>query len=269
VLVPKVYRSKPKTQTEGDGDETLFVGSQPLRFSEPPAVQPAPNTNQIDPETEETDILSDFPSETYEDTDLKPNHYLTHYPMNSKCKVCQASKLKRRQARRRSEPIQVEKYGSLVSFDHIVFGAVPGFGGESVCLIGRDTFSMFGIASPSVQKDGESSFSAIQDLVGDEPTVSVRVDSSRELAYAVERLKLSRRVNVSLSAPYRSTSNSLQERFGQELIRGTRALLRQAGLPESFWPFAIVAFVAAYNCQVQPNLQGVPPPCKSDTPITT
>ena len=56
--------------------------------------------------------------------------------------------------------------------------------------------------------------------------------------------------------PYRSQSNSLQERFIQEVVRGVRALLRASGLPEHYWPFALVAFMHAYNVQIQDNLFG-------------
>jgi hypothetical protein len=48
------------------------------------------------------------------------------------------------------------------------------------------------------------------------------------------------------------------ERFGQEIISGTRCLLRQSGLPEAFWPLASVAFSVCLNSQVDPELQMCP-----------
>ena len=86
--------------------------------------------------------------------------------------------------------------------------------------------------------------------------IGLRTDNSKELIAAGQLLKVVRKVTTTLSIPYRHTSNPIQERFNQQLIRGARALLRQSGLPETFWPQAIVAYVCCYNIQTQSKLQG-------------
>ena len=86
-------------------------------------------------------------------------------------------------------------------------------------MIGSDAYSRFGVSKPSPEKDGESSLDVMRGFLSDVDAVGIRVNNSKELGYAVTRLKETHRVRLSLSVPYRSASNSIQERFGQEMIR--------------------------------------------------
>ena len=90
----------------------------------------------------------------------------------------------------------------------------------------RQTFSRIADANPTLHKDAVSSFDRLNEITAGEPYVGLRVDNSKELIAAAKMLKSVTQVNLELSIQYRSTSNSL------------------------------VAYVIAYNCQYQPDLQG-------------
>ena len=105
------------------------------------------------------------------------------------------------------------------------------------------------MSRPAVSKDADVSFDVLTDFTAEFTAGCLRTDNSKELIAAGEMLRKTGNFQIKFAVPYRAQSNSLAERWGQEVLRGTRALLRQSRFPLQFWSWAITAFTTAYNCQ--------------------
>jgi hypothetical protein len=203
---------RPQRPESEDEEESVLV-QQPFHA---PAASDAAGTlpaeeNLIELEAESVEVVNESDDDEVVDSKLSPSHFLTHFPKNSNCPICNASNLKRRQARRRVAPISLPRIGSLVGADHLISGAVPGINGDTVCLITNDVYSRFAGAYPAVSKDSQESFNCLEGFTSDMGDIGLRTDNSRELIAAGQMLKVVRKVTTTLSVPYRHTSNSIQQ----------------------------------------------------------
>ena len=74
----------------------------------------------------------------------------------------------------------------------------------------------------------------------------VYTDDSNSLKCALRQLGIPHDV----SAPGRPKTNGVAERQVKEVIHGTRVMLRQAGIPDCFWPYAMRNVCFARNIHV-------------------
>ena len=64
---------------------------------------------------------------------------------------------------------------------------------------------------------------------------------------AIKKALKMHRIQYDTSTPGQPKTNGIAERYVQEVINGTRALLSNAGLPASFWPYAMRAWCFGHN----------------------
>ena len=96
-------------------------------------------------------------------------------------------------------------------------------------------------------------------FVGDAEHVTLRNDNSKELIAAGLLLRERVRVTFKNTIEHRPQSHGIAERWGQEVISSTRCLIKQSGLTEDFWSYAVPYWTLAYNLQTQSGLDGKSP----------
>ena len=64
---------------------------------------------------------------------------------------------------------------------------------------------------------------------------------------AIKKAMKMHHIQHDTSTPGQPKTNGIAERQVQEVINGTRALLSMAGLPASFWPYAMRAWCFGHN----------------------
>ncbi len=82
------------------------------------------------------------------------------------------------------------------------------------------------------------------------PIAAIRVDEGGELARSTEFMKMCHhqlKLNVQTTGTYDSTSNGKVESPHKTLKRMSRTMLVSAGLPDSFWCFALQYAVFIHN----------------------
>ena len=252
-LVPtKVVNYVPQLISKRELDQATLISSANI-VSATPAIEQA-----------EAPALVPFEAQPMDPAELEAlvseRHYLTHLPMHPKCEVCQAAKLKRKQARRQVPGERgVDKatvFGDIVHCDHLVSLACPGTSGANHCLLVKDQATKVAGSFPVKSKGHQAAEAALLSFVDDCPHITLRTDNSKELVAAGLGLRQFLTVTFKHSVPYRPQSNSIIERWGQEAISAARCLLKQSGLPEQFWDLAIMYWTLCYNVTPQADLAG-------------
>ena len=67
-------------------------------------------------------------------------------------------------------------------------------------------------------------------------------------------MRVRRRVTLRPTIQYRPQSNSLTERWNQEVLSGVRVLLVASGFSREWWSYAMRFWTTAYNIQPHPKL---------------
>jgi hypothetical protein len=181
------------------------------------------------------------------------SHSTLHFPMLSDCPVCMVTKVKRTPARKSKDTNRKDSvYFNQKATIDLIEVSEPDLEGNTFLFTYRDDFSGWVAAIPQKSKTASDSLDSFREIVRELPSVpeTVRSDNGREFSAEFEDELKKLYIKHEYSVPYRSTTNAKHERLNQEINRGIRALLFQAGLPVGFWGHA-----ARYVSEVFNHLQ--------------
>ena len=180
-------------------------------------------------------------SDLYHVTKLKKaiQHAIFHYD------VCHLAKSKKR----RNHTISQRSDTLLDRISVDVCGKLPkGAKGHIYFLMIIDSYSHYVAAIPAKGKDDCADELRIWKKEAELHTgfqlKAVRMDNVKELLAVGEEWKKDTGVKIEPTAPYTSSQNGLAERAIQGIEQKARAMLIDANLPITFWPYAVTA--AAY-----------------------
>ena len=174
-------------------------------------------------------------------------HLLTHKPYNAACNICIAAKARRRQHRRRLQPVHrsLTKFGQIVTCDHIDLASwwQHSHKGHMCALIMYDLSTGFLGSYPSYTKTGSETWENVKRFQGSAQTSYIYSDGSAEIDAACKHAGIVH----DCSQAGDPQNNAVAERQVQESVQGTTCNLLQAGLPHQFWPWAMRYHAAAAN----------------------
>lgn len=177
-------------------------------------------------------------------------HLLTHTPKNPNCPACRRAKMQKKPHRRKAIPIeeraQAEKFGDLITGDHIVTidKIDKSIDGKRDAVVIYDVATMFLECYPTGTKSADETIQALQHFIGPKGTVSLFYsDAARELHSAAKVLGICK----DQSTPGRPQSNGLAESKVRKVLQGTRTILEHAGMDPSYWSYACKHFCFCHN----------------------
>ena len=227
--------------------------------------QEPPDPSPADPAAPPVEVvagdeaLEDVPDAVVDDSDhprrdlkaeaVSLKHKLTHTPFNKYCPVCRVAKAQRRPCRRRHIPtIKAVNFGDLVTADHVVAHSERSMGvtrDRNAVIIGdKATGYIEGI--PVKTKGRQDTIHAMLQFAGARKPRYLWTDGSGELSSAANFL----RIPHGIATPARPQTNGAAERLVRSVMEGSRSLLVEAGLPPSFWPFAMRHYCFLKNIDV-------------------
>jgi len=177
-------------------------------------------------------------------------HLLIHKPFNPYCEVCLQAKLREDPHRGKKGVVpttadSAKDFGDYVTGDFVVQAEINrGVGGFVDALNLRDLGTGVKMCYPTKDRLTESCVDALKAFGGAGNSHIKRFYSDTEGGF-VAACK-ARHIPHRRAQPGRSCNNSLAERANQDVLRGARACLAQAGLPACFWPYA-----APYYCLME------------------
>ena len=168
-------------------------------------------------------------------------HLLTHKPKNPHCIGCRVAKMRDVPHYTGAFDRTPAKWGDLITCDHIDSrnNEMTGLHGEKNALVIKDFWSGLVMIYPAITKDGPETEEAIADFLGSKPCRRsfhryMYSDQERAILKACRSLKL----HSETSQAGVPRNNAMIERTVQDVLAGTRTLLRTAGLPSCFWTYA-------------------------------
>jgi transposase InsO family protein len=170
-------------------------------------------------------------------------------PKHFNCNVCDASKLHRNAYKKR------QKYASrpLESVHTDMSGTLPrGLAGERYYSAALDEHSRYVFVGIFRHKS-EAATWFVNLLRREQRQLSLTVlrvhsDNGSELCTTeVYEFCESEGIVLTTSPAYDPASNGLVERIHKTLMERSRCLLQESGLPETFWPFSLLAATEKYN----------------------
>jgi hypothetical protein len=166
-------------------------------------------------------------------------HLMCHKPYNAACPSCRASRVNRRPHRRRpvSTHLPFERFGESVTIDHTgpYDPSHQGTLREAFAVVIYDLYSGYIGAYPCLTKTGAETIQHVQHFSGHDAIYYVYSDDSGEIAFACNYL----RIPHDSSEPGEPQTNGVAERQVQEIKVATAANLKQAGLPHTYWNYAM------------------------------
>ena len=175
-------------------------------------------------------------------------HLMTHLPSNPFCEFCLAKRRHHRRTRVSAAQRDAERpkvFGARVGVDHGSLGSNQrvGSAGERAFLSITDKASNFSGIYPNASKNAASTTLAFRHFKGTAKIDEVVSDNAPELirsAHAINASSL-------CSRPWEPQSNGQDEAKINKILGGGRCLMKQSGLPSSWWPSAIKYFGHALN----------------------
>ena len=192
-------------------------------------------------------------------TDLKKplssTHFLTHFPKDPRCPICNQCKNTRAQCRRKKDHGEPDKlpepkaFADSITADHKILNEDDeSRSNDRVAMVVMDRFTKWlqGFAAPS--KEAKEVIRDLQKFVG--PQVKpqhVYTDNSQEFIAALKELNWPH----DTSTPHRSQTNGVIERAVRVVKEGTSCALVQSGLSEKWWSEAMTCFCFLRNVSTE------------------
>ena len=176
---------------------------------------------------------------------------MDHISKHPYCHACQVGKLQPQQSRRsKGLGPPPSCFGEQITADHILSRSdrSEGITGELDALLIYDRGTTWIDCYPVKTQGAHDVYTKFLSFIGPLQKVQyVHTDDSRALKAALDELKVSH----DSSTPGRPKTNGVAERQVKEVIHGVRTLLRQAGLPHSFWTYAMRNFCFSRNVKIR------------------
>ena len=203
---------------------------------------------EVEPPLEATDGAKEYLTLRNEAKSLR--HLMTHLPFNKYCTTCQRAKMEGAKHFRGSGIAghEAKQFGDHVTADTLVLHGLKdrGFRGEKNAIMFYDFATEYHECIPvKSRKEGDTDW-AFRHYIGPSETFKLK----RMYCDRAPELINSARKHASCddySIPGDPRSNGIAENKVKLVLRGARALLRQAGLPAKYWVFAVRAFCAGLN----------------------
>jgi hypothetical protein len=193
---------------------------------------------------------------------LPNDHRIIHFPMEENCLICDTAKMKKKPARRKivGEQNVAQVCNERFSVDLLESSDVD-YCNNMYVFTGRDDHSNYLYASPQQTKHAEVCLESLLGYIRNHgKPKAIRSDVGSEFQGVFERFLRENLIGREYGIPYRSTSDSRHERRHQDINRAVRAILLQAGLPDSFWADAVLYSVFCMNHLVSKD--GIETPCQ-------
>ncbi len=140
------------------------------------------------------------------------------------------------------------KFGDQVTADHIVAYSENSMGvtGDQAAVVFGDRATNYFDGFPLKGKTTPDTSHALRCFAGSEVIARAWTDTSPELIATM----IENKVAHDLATQGQPQTNGRAERLVRRTMEGTKTLLLQAGLPGSFWPYAMKAYCFAQNTEV-------------------
>ena len=180
----------------------------------------------------------------------KKSHKLTHKPaMPEHCDSCMRGKRKRKKKRKGVATSNPEKFGDIITVDHVHLKdwvGDPGVGGYTDTFNMLDLATKFKCAKPVKSKDADRTLLTIKYWIGEDSVKKIYSDGHESIKKACKNLTIPHQ----LAQPGIHQNNGIIERCNSDILAGTRTLLVEAGLPSCFWPYAAACYCHHDNVSV-------------------
>ena len=168
------------------------------------------------------------------------SHLCTHRYRNPYCESCIRAKMRHFKTRRGAFKRKIEQWGDLMTFDFVDVRDAKdrGVGMDDDAreiLVIRDIATKVVAAYPTASRSTDDVVKCLQRFKGKRKIKMAYSDEAGEFTAAADRLG----IILDNSLPGRPRNNSIAERTNQFVLDTTSTCLLQAGLPASYWPYAI------------------------------
>ena len=174
-------------------------------------------------------------------------HLFTHKPANIRCTSCMRGKLRQVPHRAGSFDRPVEKWGDIITVDHMVQTDEDwtiGCDGSKNLLAVKDLATGLKWAYPMPTKSAENTADALKRFCGSYRIGCVYSDGAPELDEACRMLGYPH----DKSHPGVPQNNGIIERCNGDILAMTRTCIIHAGLPNHVWPWACQCVCHNDNC---------------------
>jgi hypothetical protein len=165
-------------------------------------------------------------------------HRLSHKPaLPYHCSDCMIAKAKRKRRISRQQSKTAKRIGDSVTCDHVFMK--DWFDQKGIDGV-PDVFNVMDLATrcrysfPVHSKDTIDTYTALNSFKGRSKVKHIYSDNYGSIKQSVKLFG----INWESSQPGVHHSNAIIERCNQDILVDTRVMLRQAGLPACFWPYA-------------------------------
>ena len=186
-------------------------------------------------------------------------HYLTHFPKDPNCEICNRVKTQRAQCRAKHNKKEradsslppPTHFADQLTSDHIVMRDTDRSRlDDKACMVTQDKFCHWLGAHPSPTRTSTTIRTALNDYLGpyNEPK-HIYTDGSTEYEKAIREMKLEdyMRLCSDTSTPYRPETNGIAERVVRKVVEGTSCAIQQSGFHPEWWADAVKCFCFAWN----------------------
>ena len=175
---------------------------------------------------------------------------LTHLPFNKYCTVCQRAKMENARRYRAGgiEAHTAKSFGDHVTADTVVLHGMKdrGFLGEKNAIVFYDFATDYHDCIPCKNRSDSVTQWVFRHFIGPNDDVKLKRFYSDRAPELINAAKIFSACDDH-STPGMPRTNGIAENKVKLVLRGARALLRQAGLPAKYWTFACRAFCYGLN----------------------
>lgn len=180
--------------------------------------------------------------------DIPVDHLITHVPMRRDCEGCLRGKLTKAPARRQKERIEASTYLERLHID-IIGPVAEDLAGNKYIMVIKDEYTKWAATTPTKTREAAVMKRCLLDCHLGNPKFATNITCDGDCSFQGEFAELCRekQCRIHRTVPYRSTSNSIAERFNRMVNEGVRTAMATANAPYAFWGFAVQHWNVNYN----------------------
>lgn len=181
-------------------------------------------------------------------SDIPVEHLLTHMPVRPGCEGCLRGKLTRAPARRNKERTGASKYLERLHID-IIGPVTADMAGNKYIVVIKDEHTKWAGTTPTTTREAAAMKRCLMEYHLGDPKFASNITCDGDASFQGEFAELcsEKQCRIHRTIPYRSTSNSLAERFNRCVNEGVRTTMATANAPYGFWGYAVKHWNVNYN----------------------